>query len=96
VWTIRELLSTRDLVAEGRKMKHCVASYAHSCAQRRCSIWTLEMDSAAGAAKVLTVEVMNSTRVIVQARGKCNALPSDKVRGVLRRWADQAGLVLPT
>ena len=32
IWTISELLNTKALVAEGRKMKHCVATYAHSCA----------------------------------------------------------------
>ena len=28
VWNIRELLSSKELVIEGRKQKHCVASYA--------------------------------------------------------------------
>ena len=32
IWTITELLSTKALVAEGRTMKHCVATYARSCA----------------------------------------------------------------
>jgi hypothetical protein len=29
-----------------------------------------------------------------QARGKCNALPAEKQRAILRRWAEQAGLKL--
>ncbi len=33
VWKVRELLSGADLIAEGKKMRHCVASYADSCAR---------------------------------------------------------------
>jgi hypothetical protein len=93
-WLLTELLSTKALFAEGRTMKHCVASYARSCAAGVCSIWTLEVDTGEGRRKVLTVEVNNRTRVICQARGKCNALPGDKHRGLLARWAALAGLTL--
>ncbi len=92
IWTITELLSTSALAAEGRAMKHCVATYAHSCANGACSIWTLEVEAFEGRSKILTVEVQNGARLICQARGKCNALPGDKPRGILRRWAEQAGL----
>jgi hypothetical protein len=88
------LLSTKALTAEGRKMKHCVASYARSCASGACSIWTLEVETFEGRAKVLTIEVRNGARLIGQARGKCNRLPGAKHRGMLRRWADNAGLTL--
>jgi hypothetical protein len=94
VWTMTELLSTSALVTEGRKMNHCVATYARSCAQGRCSIWALEMESVEGKRKVLTVEVNSAARLICQARGKCNVLPGEKQRAVLRRWAVQAGLRL--
>ncbi len=92
VWTITELLSTKALVAEGRKMKHCVASYERSCAHGDCSIWTLEVETFEGRSKLLTIEVRTSTRLICQVRGKYNALAAEKHRGVLRRWAEQAGL----
>ncbi len=75
-------------------MKHCVATYAHSCARGACSIWTLEVETFEGCAKILTVEVQNGSKLICQARGKCNMLPGDKHRGILRRWAEQAGLSL--
>ncbi|MDB5334537.1 MAG: hypothetical protein JWN70_156 [Planctomycetaceae bacterium] len=94
IWTATELLSSSALIAEGRKMKHCVATYARSCAQGLCSIWALETESIAGRSKVLTLEVLNQTRVLVQARGKCNVMPTQKERGILQRWADQAGLQL--
>ena len=94
VWTITELLSTKALVAEGRKMKHCVATYAHSCAHGDCSIWTMEGETFEGRTKLLTIEVRRDTKLICQVRGKCNALAAEKHRHVLRRWAEQAGLRL--
>lgn len=94
IWTITELLSTKALLAEGRKMKHCVASYAHSCASGASSIWALDVETFEGRAKILTVEVENAARLICQARGKCNKLPGEKHRGILRRWAENAGLSL--
>jgi hypothetical protein len=94
IWIITELLSTKALVAEGRTMKHCVATYAHSCASGACSIWTLEAETFEGRSKILTVEVHNTSRSICQARGKCNMLPGEKHRGILRRWAERSGLTL--
>jgi hypothetical protein len=94
IWTITELLNTKLLVAEGRAMKHCVATYSHSCGSGACSIWTLEVATFEGRSKILTIQVQNETRLICQARGKCNMLPAEKHRGILRRWADRAGLTL--
>jgi hypothetical protein len=94
IWTITELLSTKALIAEGRAMKHCVATYAQSAASGARSIWTLEVETFEGRSKVLTVEVQNGARLVCQARGKCNMLPGEKHRAILRRWAEQAGLTL--
>jgi PcfJ-like protein len=91
-WTIRELLSSKALLVEGRQLKHCVATYASSCARGRCSIWTMEVESLDGHTKAITIEVRNSVRLICQARGKANRLPTEKERGILRRWAEQIGL----
>src|SRR4029079_19029463 len=96
IWTITELLSTKLLWAEGRGMKHCVASYARECAHGASSIWTMQVESLEGRRKVLTVEVNPVTGLICQARGKCNAAPGEKHRIILRRWAEVAGLRLAT
>jgi hypothetical protein len=93
-WTIHELLNSQALLAEGRAMRHCVASYAGSCLQRRTSIWTLELQTFSGSERVLTVEVQLGSKTICQARGKYNAPPDAKAREVLRRWAAEAGLRL--
>lgn len=94
IWTIREILTSKALFSEGRAMKHCVGTYARSCARGTTSIWTLEAETQEGRAKLLTIEVRNAANLICQVRGKCNALPAEKHRGILRRWAEQAGLTL--
>jgi hypothetical protein len=94
IWTITELSTSNALFAEGQTMKHCVAAYSRACARGTSSIWTLEVETSEGRSKVLTVEVQNATRLICQARGKANALPEEKHRGILRRWALEAGLGL--
>ncbi|MEM8667218.1 MAG: PcfJ domain-containing protein [Planctomycetota bacterium] len=91
-WTVRELLSSRSLATEGRQMRHCVATYASSCARGHCSIWTLEVESHEGVAKGLTLEVRNKTRLICQVRGKANRLPTEKERKIMQRWAESSGL----
>lgn len=92
VWTITELLDSHALVAEGRVMQHCVASYVSSCLHGKSSIWAMEVEIAEEKRKVLTIEVNPATRVIFQARGKCNVRPSEKQRDILRRWAQRACL----
>lgn len=93
VWRIRELLSGADLVAEGRVMKHCVASYARSCANGNASIWAMELHTALGAEKRQTIELTRG-RVIVQCRGRQNRLPTPAELDVVKAWAREAGLTL--
>jgi len=94
IWTVTELTSTQALVGEGREMRNCVATYAQSCLCGVSPIWTLEVEVYQRRSKVLTIEVQTASRMICQVRGKCNAIPGEKHLGILRRWADQAGLRL--
>lgn len=94
-WVIRELLSTAELVAEGRAMQHCVASYAHACTKGHCSIWTMELHTRSGVEKRQTIEVTRQ-RTIVQSRGKANRLPTARELNVMRCWADTNHLTLST
>ncbi|TVQ81900.1 MAG: hypothetical protein EA357_11275 [Micavibrio sp.] len=91
IWSIRELLSGAELVQEGREMKHCVASYARACAEGNCSIWTLEYTRANVVEKCQTIEV-RSDKNIVQVRGKGNRYPTQSELGIIRNWAQTAGL----
>lgn len=92
-WSMRELLSGQALIDNGRDLKHCVASYAASCARGDCSIWSLDRRRGAedDAESVLTVEV-DANGVLVQARGARNRWPTDQEKSVLAAWMQKAGL----
>jgi hypothetical protein len=92
LWRLEELTSSRALIAEGRAMRHCVASYATSCAEGRCAIFSLTRDIGQGIERGLTIEVWLPRRQIVQARGRFNA-PADALdQRIVKIWAQQVGL----
>lgn len=94
VWTIEELLTGEDLIVEGMVMRHCVASYVHSCARRRTSIWSMKLQQVGQPQRVLTLEITPETKTICQAKGKYNTSPSESGRKILQQWANQEGLTL--
>lgn len=94
VWRIHELLSSSELIAEGRAMKHCVATYARSCHSGSCSIWTMDVETDEGMEKLLSIEVSTAENQIRQVRGKRNRRPTEKEREIIQRWATQEGLEL--
>jgi len=94
IWRIRELLSSQELIAEGRQQRHCVATYAQSCHCGRCSIWTMAVETETASEKCVTIEVLNANKVIRQVRGRRNRLPTEKEKQILRRWAAQEGLTV--
>ncbi len=94
IWTIRELLDSAALVAEGRSMHHCVASYTAPCWKRSTTIWSLGIEQPGDRKCVLTIEVNPETREIHQASMACNEVPDDPSRAHLERWAAQEGLTL--
>jgi hypothetical protein len=92
VWTITEILTGRELIVEGRAMRHCVATYAEQCARRHASIWSMKVENQRGQHRVLTIEVNPTTRMVCQARRKCNGFPQPGEREIVERWVAQEGL----
>ena len=76
-WRITEITTYKDLVEEGRVMHHCVASYARYCYRGQKSVWSLTVEhvDSGYTDRVLTIAVANAARRVVQARGRCNAMP---------------------
>ena len=93
---IQEICTQKELIDEGRTMKHCVGSYAGSCVQGRTSIWKFEEMTTVGLEKRLTIEVVNKDKKILQARGKYNALPNASDKYWLQQWARSADLTIST
>lgn len=91
-WTFHEILSSRELAAEGRFMHHCVYSYTYSIANGHCSIWSMQRDGE----RMLTIEVrprgMDGSGTIVQARGKCNRQSTAQEMVVMKEWARKNSL----
>src|SRR3569833_2799686 len=105
VWQAMELRSNKDLLAEGRKQRHCVYSYVQQCLAGRSFIFSLRGSTKAFAGydadgKViwdgvdeqtrLTVEV-NARGVFVQIRGQLNRKAVPDEMAVLRRWSGELG-----
>jgi len=95
LWKIRELTNYAELCREGREMKHCVYSYANSCARGRTSIWTMTLDRQNnGQQKCVTIEVNVQTKAIVQVKGKCNRGIDRQEMDILGAWASENKLDL--
>jgi PcfJ-like protein len=101
-WRILEITDCLSLAEEGRAMRHCVRSYQKACLKGDTSIWSLRVTFSGSATvrRLLTIEVNNHRRAIVQARGNCNQ-PLSAMHGhrrarlareVLRGWARQQHL----
>lgn len=86
LWSIDEILSGRDLIEEGRLMRHCVAIYAYECIHSQSSIWTLTSLEQDNFVKHLTIEIEEG-RKLVQARGKFNRRPTKPEFEILKKWA---------
>jgi len=99
VWAIDEVLTPVDLRAEAAVMRHCVGSYGGVIRAGRVSIWRLRKGFGPPGfvstwEPVVTIEVRNTERRIVQARGKFNVVPDAKALSVLAGWARDAGLTV--
>lgn len=94
VWRCFEILTSKQLADEGRAMSHCVYSYSWSIEKGTVSIWSLTMEDSTGNWRMLTVEVRNDTRQIVQARGRFNRPADTKTYQVLQDWASKNSLVI--
>jgi hypothetical protein len=93
-WFIDEILTGKALMDEGRAMHHCVVSYASRITSGAVSIWSVVHQVSKGAERVLTIEVQNASRSIVQVRGACNRVATGTELNVVQSWAGQNGLVL--
>jgi hypothetical protein len=95
-----ELLTQKRLVTEGQKLRHCVSSYGGDVASGRTSIWSMRMatgehtDPAVGffTDPIVTIEVRNQAKAIVQARGFANRSLNAMEQRAVEHFAGQNGL----
>lgn len=89
-WTVTEILTAKELAAEGRALHHCVYSYARSISAKHTSIWSLKGNGE----RVTTIEVTNTGNKIVQYRGNYNAMPKAREFQIMQAWAGENGLTI--
>ena len=94
IWRIQEILSAKELIAEGRDLHHCVASYSWRVEAKQVSIWSMTCKPTwESEKKMVTIEVTNGPRAIIQARGRFNrAIEAGVEFKVMQRWAQDNGL----
>jgi len=88
IWSIEEILSSKELKEDGKTMRHCVYFYTRLISRGECSIWSLRREGK----RRLTVEVDSKSRNVVQGRGKFNRQPKKREISLLRRWAGKNNL----
>lgn len=96
-WEILEVLDAKTLADEGKRMGHCVYSYAWRIEKREVSIWSVQMEDGHGETgrwHQATVEVRNDLRRVVQARGRFNRQMTPKELRIVTRWANTNGLTM--
>jgi hypothetical protein len=91
-YRIKELLMTWELDEEGQTLNHCVGAYAQFCLSGQFSIWSLSRTDTSGIVeRLLTVQVQNGTKEIIQARGGNNRLPTAEEFRILAAWTQAGG-----
>ena len=94
VWDLMELTNGAQLRTEGAALHHCVGSYADRCWRGTSRIWSLRVRRGDKIRHVLTIEVDQRKRAVVQARGWRNRRASGKALRLLQQWTARERLRL--
>lgn len=90
---IRQIITLKALYKEGHHMSHCVATYAEDCIKGHSSIWSMRQFLSNGKSKrMVTIEVQESDKKIVQVSGKSNRGEKMHEIALIKSWAKQEGL----
>lgn len=92
-YRIIQLHSARALVDEGNVMKHCVGSYANSCANGRCAIFSFRASNLSKniySKSEITLEIRteNKQKILTQAKAVRNTQPTTYYMGLVKKWCD--------
>lgn len=88
VYSIIQLLSNKELVEEGRTLRHCVGTYTDNCIDRGSFIFSLRLeDPDNGITPLITIEV--NGQAIRQKRGKFNRVCFRDEDYIIRGWAKE-------
>ena len=83
---IRELTTKEELFAEGKDMRHCVASYASRCGTGDIAIFSMTHANKKTAERLVTIELDLQSKTVSQARRCLNATPLPEERRIMGLW----------
>jgi hypothetical protein len=89
-WSFTQLVTSKDLAAEGTAMHHCVYSYQQRCVQGLSSIWSVKKKNkhTGELQREITLEIdINGN--IVQIRRFANRAPTFEDMKVIKYWASK-------
>lgn len=82
-----QLKSGEELFDEGTVLQHCAITYAQSCLNDHCVIWSMQRQSKDNFNRIMTIEVIK--KVIVQARTLNNEVPNSAEIELLFDWSER-------
>lgn len=91
---VTELYTSGELAQEGRIQRHCVYSYVRYCGTGRTSIVSLRKSSNNRVEPLVTIEIDNQQKTIVQCRRKSNMKPTPFEVGLIQKFANIHGLTV--
>ena len=91
-WKIIELTSSKELAKESRAQKNCVSSYANSCYNKQCSIFSLRLFSGQDESFEVKTTIEVRKKEICQMRNIYNKLPSQQDLNIINLWASKENL----
>ena len=84
-WTIQEVRTRNDLLAEGYRMDHCVGDYCEEVKSGVSRIFSLRDPENE---PHVTMESNFSGKEAKQIRGKSNSVPKDGYKAMIREWVE--------
>jgi len=91
-WTVTQLLTSKELFNDGKRMRHCVASYGQRCMQGQSAIFSLmEDDGMNMPEKHVTIE-LSSSKQLIQANARMNRQPKGMAKLILNKWLSHNGI----
>lgn len=87
-YSIIQLLTNKELIEEGRSLRHCVGTYTENCIDRGSFIFSLRLEEAENVfVPLITIEVIDKT--IRQKRGRANRNCLKEEEFIIREWAKE-------
>ena len=82
IWSVQEIVSSKELVEEGKAMSHCVASYYQNCFKENIAIFSFKKDEK----RELTLELNCQNLSINQVTGKNNRSLKPQENRIVNFW----------